>query len=574
MWQTTKGSVRRRYQRGQLIRSGEKWFGRWREDVANDTGTIKRVRKMQFLGAVKDLPTKRLAERELERRLILTNSIHHWPNRPISFAIFAQRWIENVLVMQKLSSQSSARSHIRVHLLPAFGERSMADIRTEAIQQFVSASKVSPKMTRNIIVTMMSMWSTAQAWGYVQHNPFPRSASGRLRLRLPAACPVRTYHFSLEEARAIISRAKDPWKTFFRILAETGMRPGELAGLRRDAIGKSSLTVTQSVWGQKLQTPKSDAAMRTIAISVDLAADLDRLVDSAPQTEHGLVFVTSAAKPLSLDNLRQRVLNPILEELGILTKIRSLGARAGCHSFRHMNATLMDTLNTPMKTRQKRLGHAQIATTLKHYSHPIAAEDRRVADALGSLFSRHRNYEESARPVRYSAGERYAGDNIMGTKSPTIAVRLSTPPTRHALGSIYQKGGGDAAYAREKFADAVGNLNQSVMQLQTVLGIQTSTSSNVTGLLALTSGNLSFGDLAGGQDTGNLKTIMVSGTSPVTPNTAFTITHNLGKIPNGFIAIQKDVASDFYGTSGSWNTTTMQLFCDKPSVGFVLLVLG
>jgi hypothetical protein len=49
-----------------------------------------------------------------------------------------------------------------------------------------------------------------------------------------------------------------------------------------------------------------------------------------------------------------------------------------------MNATVMDTLNTPMKTRQKRLGHAQIETTLKHYTHAIDADDQLAADRIGA----------------------------------------------------------------------------------------------------------------------------------------------------------------------------------------------
>jgi hypothetical protein len=61
--------------------------------------------------------------------------------------------------------------------------------------------------------------------------------------------------------------------------------------------------------------------------------------------------------------------------------------RCGNYAFRHMNATLMDTLNTPMKTRQKRLGHAQIETTLKHYTHAIDADDQLAADQIGALLS-------------------------------------------------------------------------------------------------------------------------------------------------------------------------------------------
>jgi integrase len=369
-----------------LIRSGDNWLGRWREDVEDDTGAVKRVHKKEVIGTVEDFPTKRLAERELQRRLEPINNVEYRPQRRITFEVFSQKWLKEVLVHQKRSSQSSARSHVRVHLIPAFGAMSLADLRMEVIQQFVTGSKMSPKTVKNVVVTLMSMWSTAQAWGYVQHNPFPRGASGRLLLKLPAAAPCETYHFTPEEYHRIVEKAEGPWKAFFRVLAKTGVRPGELAGLRRDAVGDHTLTITQSVWGQKLQTPKSRAGVRTVAIDSRLASELRKLVDGTPENKFGLMFVTKAGKPLSIDNFRQRVLNPILAELKIDQKLKGLGIkRCGLYAFRHMNATLMDTINAPMKTRMKRLGHAQIETTLKHYTHAQDADDLAVAETIGVL---------------------------------------------------------------------------------------------------------------------------------------------------------------------------------------------
>jgi integrase len=174
------------------------------------------------------------------------------------------------------------------------------------------------------------------------------------------------------------------------------VRPGELAGLRRDAIGNCALTISQSVWGQRVQTPKSRAGIRTFAISGSLAEDLRKLVGTTPDKDYGLVFVTDpgpgtrnpGGKPLSMDSFRRRVLNPILEELAIDKKLEQMGvARCGNYAFRHMNATLLDTLNTPMKTRQKRLGHAQIETTLKHYTYAIDANDQLAADQIVALLS-------------------------------------------------------------------------------------------------------------------------------------------------------------------------------------------
>lgn len=380
--------ARRRYQRGQLLRSGDNWLGRWREDVADDTGAVKRVHRKEVIGTIADFPTKRLAMRELERRLEPINNVEYRPQRRITFEVFAAKWLKEVLVHQKRSSQSSARSHVRVHLLPAFGAVTMADIRMEMIQQFVTGSDKSPKTVKNVVVTLMSMWSVAQAWGYVQHNPFPRGASGRLLLKLPAAAPSETYHFTVEEALAIIDKAQGRWKTFFRILAETGMRPGELAGLRISDVRYGFLIVAQSVWQQQVQTPKTKNSIRKVEISALLEEEIKELGEKIPPNPYGLLFATEAGNPLSMDNFRQRVLNPILAELGIDKKLERLGiARCGSYAFRHFNATLMDTLNVPMKTRQKRLGHAQIETTLKHYTHAIDADDRLAADRIGALLA-------------------------------------------------------------------------------------------------------------------------------------------------------------------------------------------
>jgi integrase len=342
----------------------------------------------------KSIDALRLAIRELERWLTLIDRKDNRPTSTITFAQFAGKWKAEIMVHHKPSSRSSEKSIIRVQLVPFFGRYELGDINLEMIQKFVNTSEKSPKTVKNAISTLMVMWDMARAWGYAQHNPFPRGTNGRLLLKLPAAAPSETYHFTVEEALAIIDKAQGRWKTFFRILAETGMRPGELAGLRVEDVGTQTLRVAQSVWQQQVQTPKTKAGVRTFAISSALGEEVRKLsASSSPamtttRDSSRLLFTTEAGNPLSMDNFRQRVLNPILAELGIDKKLERMGiTRCGNYAFRHMNATLMDTLNTPMKTRQKRLGHADVTTTLTHYSHPQDADDMAVADALGALLS-------------------------------------------------------------------------------------------------------------------------------------------------------------------------------------------
>ncbi|MGA7857815.1 MAG: tyrosine-type recombinase/integrase [Terracidiphilus sp.] len=84
----------------------------------------------------------------------------------------------------------------------------------------------------------------------------------------------------------------------------------------------------------------------------------------------GLMFASRRGNRLSTDNFRNRVLNPILKKLEIDRKLKAMGIkRCGNYAFRHTNATVMDEIGTPLKTRQHRLGHAQIETTMTHYTH-------------------------------------------------------------------------------------------------------------------------------------------------------------------------------------------------------------
>jgi integrase len=395
-WGRFHSMARRRYQHGSLNRVGSRWIARWREDVALPSGEVKRVHKKQVIGTIADLPTKKLAERALAKRLEPVNREDYRPTSTVTFGLFAAKWKKEIMIHHKPSSRSSEASIVNGHLVPYFGEEPLQNIKAEMIQRYVNTSHGSPKSIRNRISLLMVMWDMARAWEYVQHNPFPRGTNGRLLIKLPKAVRGKTYSFTVDETLAIIEKAAgkhNKWKLLFRTLAEGGMRPRELAGMSEEGLKGRIIEISQSVWQQDIQTPKTENAVRRFSISQRLADDLREYIaavkadKTSPRNPHGLVWTTEDGNPLSMDNFRNRVLNPILDGLGIRAKVKALGVRGGNYPFRHMNATVMDGLSTPLKTRQKRLGHADIATTLTHYTHSQDADDMAVADALGALLS-------------------------------------------------------------------------------------------------------------------------------------------------------------------------------------------
>jgi integrase len=158
------------------------------------------------------------------------------------------------------------------------------------------------------------------------------------------------------------------------------MRAGELCGLRIEDVNlvQCFVTVEQSVWRGKIQTPKTANSIRQFAISQKLASHLRAYLSTWRPNLLNLVFATKNGTPWDQNLVVKRKLRPLLESLGI--------RRCGLHAFRHTNGSLMDRLNAPMKVRQERLGHAQGSNvTLAIYTHAVGEDDRLVAEQLGEM---------------------------------------------------------------------------------------------------------------------------------------------------------------------------------------------
>jgi len=79
---------------------------------------------------ISEYPTRRLAERALERGLSETeiNSLNY-PARPTtSFREFGMKWQKDVLSQLKPSTRSADKSRIFKHLIPEFGDVCMKDL--------------------------------------------------------------------------------------------------------------------------------------------------------------------------------------------------------------------------------------------------------------------------------------------------------------------------------------------------------------------------------------------------------------------------------------------------------------
>jgi integrase len=90
-----------------------------------------------------------------------------------------------------------------------------------------------------------------------------------------------------------------------------------------------------------------------------------------------VVFSNREGKPLDRRNLLARDIVPACKELGL--------PKISWHSFRHCNATLLDSVGTPLGTVQALLGHSTPEITRSIYLHAVPEDQRRAIDNLERL---------------------------------------------------------------------------------------------------------------------------------------------------------------------------------------------
>lgn len=394
-WEVSK-VARKRLQRGFLQRCKNKnrpdsWRIVFWVDRFSANGEITRGRESITFGTIEDYPTEKAARLKADQILIEAgiNSSQYRPSRRAMFEEVVYLYKHDILPLSKESTQASEKSRIDKYLLPTFGKINLELIGNQIIQSAVRKwsqdDELSLKSIKNIIITMMTILKVAKDWGFeVGHFDINTIKMPRRTLK-----PVGK-SFTIEQAREIIRLTPYPFNIMMTTALLTGLRMGELLGLMWSNVDleKGLLRVTQTVWQKKLQTPKSSESERTVPIPESLVELLREYKNDCPINKYGLLWANTAGLPLDGDNLRHRVLRPILDELGIIDKI-------GFHGFRHLHGSLLVSQGANIKIAQQQLGHADSKTTMELYVDVIGNDHRDAIEKLATVLSQ-KNTKSSA----------------------------------------------------------------------------------------------------------------------------------------------------------------------------------
>lgn len=374
-WNGEQGGslARRRFQGGSLILRNKSWTARWREDVVGPDNVVHRIRKALVIGTLAELPTKKLARRRLEVMLARVNATGYRPGRIATLAEFVERWRAEVLSQRKPSTIMAAEGHLSKHVLPEIGRLRLDELSIERQQMFVSrlSGHMSRKTLLNVLGTLSSILSTAIAWGYVTEG------INRNKLALPRRTErPRSRFFTADEIRRIVKAAPEPLATICLLAAMTGMREGEMFGLKVSDIDfdRKLIYVRRSVWRGKIQSTKSESSVRVLHMPEPLALRLKNYLQGWRPNALGLLFPSRRGTPVNPNHVVPRKLHPLLDKLKI--------ERAGFHAFRHSHSSLLVEMGAAVTVAQAQLGHSDLSTTLRSYTHVMPQAQRDAVDRL------------------------------------------------------------------------------------------------------------------------------------------------------------------------------------------------
>ena len=191
-----------------------------------------------------------------------------------------------------------------------------------------------------------------------------------------------------EELVELLEAVPDRYRLLVKTAAYTGLRFGELAGLRRGECEPFRRTMTVrrglvEVSGKlHVEEPKTPASRRTVAIPGWLGEELAFHLRGQDRV---YVFTAPRGGPLRRSGFRSRVWVPATVRAGLE------GLRF--HDLRHTHAAWLIEAGEHPKVIQARLGHASISTTLDRYGHLMDGLDEAAAEALPPLPARYTRAE-------------------------------------------------------------------------------------------------------------------------------------------------------------------------------------
>jgi integrase len=366
--------------RGSIIKRGDAWTAV--VDLPPDPTTGKRRQKRVTARTKREVEAK-------AAELIQKAHTGFVDAGKVTVRAFFEQWLEAVAPSLRPSTARRYRDVARLHIVSQIGNLRLSKLSPSDVQRLYAnrlQAGLSPTSVHHIHAILHRALDHAVKWGLLIRNVTdavdpPRRQSPEMRVWSVA-----------EVSHVLAAAAGDELEALWHLALTTGMRRGELLGLRWSDVdlGANTLSVRRTLSRgatSRLEPgePKTVAGRRRVALPTSTVERLRRhatrqkelwLAVGPAYADRDLVFATHNGTPIHPNTLARA-----FERLVVRADV----PRIRFHDLRHTSATVLLARGEHPKVVQERLGHASISETLDRYSHVSKDMQQRAAAHFDAL---------------------------------------------------------------------------------------------------------------------------------------------------------------------------------------------
>ena len=361
--------------------------GTWQFVIDAPTNGKRRQIKRRGFSTKREATTALNELRKREHTLALTDRV-----------ITTEHFLLNIWLPQRAPSlrqttYAGYEKTIRNAINPELGHLPIHDINRRTLEHLYTKlmttggrhhTGLSSKTISNIHGIISKALNDAVRWDYLHANP----ASGA---QLPKTPRPEMAAWTAQQASSFLNHLRNqPRHTIWQLVLTTGIRRGELCGLRWKHLDTSNHTInineTRVVANHVItSSPKTQSGHRTIHISPELTAALVELRKGNDERHLAMGRQPSSQDYIVEDGLGEPPHPETVTRWWNADVASTDNPKIRLHDARHTAATLLFQSGTPHKVIAQRLGHSDIATTMRLYQHVTAEDDRIAATTLQRL---------------------------------------------------------------------------------------------------------------------------------------------------------------------------------------------
>lgn len=298
------------------------------------------------------------------------------------------QWFESYQYTVKESTWVTTKRNFDNHILPFLGRKNISDIDDDYIQKVVNKwYKSKLRNYKRFFNSTSLIFQYAKRKHYLTTNPCENIILPRMESHLHL---MSENYYTKEELQKFLQCVYESSDfkvyAFFRLLAFSGMRKGELLALTWSDVHFKEMTLTidktqsRGKDGINVQTAKTSESMRTVWLDKKTIS----ILKEWKKEQKSWLFQRGYSQPtnqLVFQNGYNTMYQPIKPRLWMLRVTDEYNLkRITIHGFRHTYATIAYEAGLDVKQLQHQLGHRNIQTTLDIYTAITNRQKSDIAD--------------------------------------------------------------------------------------------------------------------------------------------------------------------------------------------------